>query len=113
MSENLDDKTQIEYEKKVWENVQEEKRIEAASYLNKTLPKNAYDFLNEAFSKNTDDYEILEDMPLRFHFEYGMAVRNELRSAGFGEEYFGIENLDFIYMQLLRIATTKIVRWGD
>jgi len=35
------------------------------------------------------------------HFGPGMAIRNALRSAGFGETYFHIANMDDIYIQLI------------
>jgi hypothetical protein len=38
------------------------------------------------------------------HFGFGMAVRNALRKAGFGEEYFGIHNLDDIYIDVIEEA---------
>lgn len=43
-------------------------------------------------------------LPLRWHFSGGMSIRNRLRDARFGEKYFGVENLDFIYLQLLQEA---------
>jgi hypothetical protein len=38
------------------------------------------------------------------HFYWGMAVRNLLREKGFGEEYFGVHNLDDIYIALVEEA---------
>ena len=35
------------------------------------------------------------------HFGRGMAIRNALRTAGFGETYFHIANLDDIYIGLV------------
>jgi hypothetical protein len=39
-----------------------------------------------------------------FHFSWGMAVRNLLRSKEFGEKYFGVHNLDDIYVPLVEEA---------
>ena len=39
-----------------------------------------------------------------YHFGWGMAVRNLLREKGFGEEYFGVHNLDDIYVALVEEA---------
>ncbi len=36
-----------------------------------------------------------------YHFHWGMAVRNALREVDYGEEYFGIGNLDDIYIELV------------
>ena len=38
------------------------------------------------------------------HFFWGMAVRNLLRRNGFGEEYFGVPNLDDICTSLIEEA---------
>jgi len=40
----------------------------------------------------------------KYHFEWGMAIRNLLRRKGFGEKYFGINNLDDIYVELIEDA---------
>lgn len=39
-----------------------------------------------------------------YHFTWGMAVRNLLRDKGFDEAYFGIHNLDDIYIPLVEEA---------
>lgn len=36
-----------------------------------------------------------------FHFTAGMAIRNLLRDAGFGEKEMGVTNLDNIYVELV------------
>ena len=41
------------------------------------------------------------------HFHWGMAVRNALRTAKYGEEYFKIGNLDDIYTELVEEAVSK------
>jgi len=38
------------------------------------------------------------------HFLWGMAVRNLLRKEGYGEAYFGVHNLDDIYVALIEEA---------
>ena len=38
------------------------------------------------------------------HFHWGMVIRNLLREKGFGEEYFGVDNLDDIYVSLVEEA---------
>ena len=39
-----------------------------------------------------------------YHFFWGMAIRNALRQAGFGEDYWPIWNLDDIYVPLVERA---------
>lgn len=39
-----------------------------------------------------------------YHLGWGMSVRNLLRENGFGEEWFGIDNLDCIYTLLIEEA---------
>lgn len=43
------------------------------------------------------------------HFGFGMAFRNFLRKNGFGEKFFGIDNLDCIYEFLLADAINFFV----
>ncbi len=42
-----------------------------------------------------------------YHFSRGMGIRNLLRQRGFGEEYFGVHNLDDIYIPLV---TESLIR---
>ena len=39
-----------------------------------------------------------------YHFFWGMSVRNLLRQKGYGESYFGVHNLDDIYISLVKEA---------
>jgi hypothetical protein len=39
-----------------------------------------------------------------YHFGWGMQVRNDLRTAGFGEKEFEIANMDNIYIPLVEEA---------
>jgi len=39
-----------------------------------------------------------------YHFTTGMTIRNVLRENGYGEDYFGIDNLDYIYCHLLEMV---------
>lgn len=41
------------------------------------------------------------DWPAGYHLGWGMGVRNALRQHGFGEEQFGVRNLDNIYVPLV------------
>lgn len=42
-----------------------------------------------------------------YHFHWGMSVRNRLRDAGFGEQAFGIVNLDNVYVALIEAAVKE------
>lgn len=66
-------------------------------------------FLKDDIAEDMDRLrELAEENPVGwwapFHFSGGMAVRNRLRNAGFGELDFGIENMDNIYVALLSDA---------
>lgn len=39
-----------------------------------------------------------------YHLFWGMEVRNLLRNKGYGEDYFGVHNLDDIYIALVEEA---------
>ena len=43
----------------------------------------------------------------KHHFHWLMAVRNELREAGFGEREFGIQNLDDYAPGLVELAVKE------
>jgi hypothetical protein len=73
----------------------------------------AIDFLRTLFS-DIDKKEFKEcmqwskekwinEIETGWHFYGGMAVRNALRKAGFGEDYFGVE-MDYIYQGLIEEA---------
>ena len=47
------------------------------------------------------------DWILEHHHTWGMAVRNNLREAKFGEAEFGIQNLDDIYVELVEEAVKE------
>lgn len=43
-----------------------------------------------------------------YHFGWGMAVRNLLRTSGLGEKEFGVQNLDNIYVALVEDAAQEV-----
>lgn len=44
-------------------------------------------------------------IPLTFHFMGGgMFIRNHMRDGGYGEEYFEIENIDDVYIDIIETA---------
>ena len=46
------------------------------------------------------------DWPAGYHLGWGMGLRNTLREHGFGEEPFGVRNLDNIYVPLVEEAVS-------
>ena len=68
----------------------------------------AIDMLKEKLDDRPLIRKAIEDNPTKWYIPYhsywGMGVRNLLRTEGFGEEYFGIDNLDDIYTQLVEEA---------
>jgi hypothetical protein len=73
----------------------------------------AVDFLRTLFS--TEDllefYDAMKfyekdwlvNIETEFHLHGGIEIRNELREAGFGEDYFGV-GLDYVYVGLIEEA---------
>lgn len=118
--------------KKAWEReyqkVREfprEKRQAAIDMLREELPKmgvridsidmtwfELIGYLLELGGKGWVSYDLSHNLekpepgriPMNFHFMGGgMALRNFLRSKGFGDDYFGV-NLDYVYAGLLEEA---------
>jgi hypothetical protein len=52
-----------------------------------------------------------ENWAAPFHSWGGMSVRNFLRKSGFGEDYFGVHNLDDIYVALIEEAVRNKGTW--
>jgi hypothetical protein len=50
------------------------------------------------------DFEKNPDCWWKGHFHWGLAIRNQLRCRGYGEDYFGVSNLDNIYIYLVEDA---------
>lgn len=48
-----------------------------------------------------------EHWNIPYHMWWGMSVRNFFRRQGFGEEYFGIDNLDCCYKMLIEDAVRQ------
>jgi hypothetical protein len=81
--------------------VLEEKKQAAADFLKDTLGDHNIKMFRDWIELNGLDW------PRTFagwHFHGGMAIRNHLREGGFGENELGIENLDYIYVQLIERA---------
>lgn len=70
--------------------------------------KLAVEFLQKYLQTKEDIKSVILKNPegwfAPYHFGWGMAIRNALRTEGFGESYFGIGNLDDIYVELVEEA---------
>jgi hypothetical protein len=78
--------------------ISDKKRCDAVDFLKKTFTNETKQKIRKAIVADPDDWAI------PYHCGWGMAVRNCLRDGGFGEEYFGIDNLDDIYVGLIEEA---------
>lgn len=74
-----------------------EKKRQAVEFLRKELAPAAAE-IRAAIKADPENWV------LPYHFGWGMATRNALRKAGFGEEFFLIANLDDIYVRLVEEA---------
>ena len=72
----------------------------AVAFL-KDFTNNDKEKIKEAITEDPDSWVA----PL--HFYWGMGIRNALRTAGYDEKYFGINNLDDIYVYLIEDAVLK------
>jgi len=79
----------------------EEKKNPAIDCLKKFITKKDKIEIRKAIKKDSEGWFAFH------HFEYGMHIRNLLRKKGFGEEYFGINNLDNIYVELVEDAVKE------
>lgn len=71
----------------------------AVAFLREDL-KDVADDVRKAIAKDPQDHWWIAP----YHFGWGMAVRNRLRKHNFGEEPFGVANLDNIYVELIEEA---------
>lgn len=115
--------------RQLYENLDPEKRAGAIAHLKKVIEADpdAIQRVREMYAKHGADwFDHLHDPEIEKltpeerergmaglyspHFGWGMAIRNSLRSAGFGEEELGVHNLDDVYRALLDSAVEEICR---
>jgi hypothetical protein len=75
-----------------------EKIAPAVEALRDELPDDAKREIRAAIAQSPDAWAT------PFHHGFGTAIRNFLRTAGFGETYWPIWNLDDIYVMLVEAA---------
>jgi hypothetical protein len=76
-------------------------RAAAVRFLRKKFGKGMRQLLRKAIEENPQHWWVSR------HRGWGTRVRNELRSAGHGEEDLGIENLDDVYIGLIEEAVKE------
>jgi len=86
-----------------------EERREAYNAISPETKAPALTLLNEllepvAIEIRGDYAKDAENWWKQGHFHFGLAVRNQLRRKGFDADYFGISNLDDIYVFLVEEA---------
>lgn len=89
--------------------VPEEKKVAAAEFLARELPEETKKSIKNLIEKGKDRFWFSAH-----HFISGMQIRNLLRVNAFGEEGLGINNLDYIYCELLeRAVMGSKVEWDE
>lgn len=78
----------------------DELRQPAVEMLKQELGSEFADWYEKRRSAHGDDWYL----PDLWHFRGGMHVRNLLREKGFGEKYFGVSNIDDVYISLVEEA---------
>lgn len=82
--------------KQLFDSLDKNKKQQAVDFLKDNLVDQ--DFLREEINKDPENWI----SPL--HFNWGMFIRNLLRQNGFGEEFFPVDDLDDIYVELIEEA---------
>lgn len=73
---------------------------EAVEFLKVELPEYDKALIRRAIESPPDEFGWVAP----YHFVWGMSIRNRLRDAGFGEDAFGIQNLDNVYAEIVEAA---------
>ncbi len=84
--------------RKIYNSLSKHKRDVGIEFLRNFLLDKVKEQIRKAIDKNKLNWFA------PYHFHWGMGIRNALRNAGYGEKYFGIDNLDDIYVELVEEA---------
>jgi len=89
--------------------VSEEKLVAAAIHLDTFFNESIKTSLKRMINQGEDRFWFVQ-----FHSSTGMGIRNVLRDGGFGEKELDIENLDYVYVQIIERAVMgkKMEWWG-
>ncbi len=87
--------------KKIYDALASEKKKPAIDYLKKQIAEHIKILIRADSNRDPESWFA------PYHLGWGMVIRNGLRDAGFGEEYFRIGNLDDIYVELVEDAVLE------
>lgn len=82
----------------MYSEIPQEKKDAAIKAFRQSAYAIAFPEIREAIAADPDHWNA------PYHLWWGMSVRNFFRQQGFGEEYFGVDNLDCIYAFLVEEA---------
>ena len=82
----------------MYSEIPQDKKDAAIKAFRESDYSQAFSKIREALAKDPDGWIG------PYHFGWGMSVRNFFRQEGFGEDYFGIDNMDCIYRRLVEEA---------
>lgn len=84
--------------KKIYDSLEQSKRDVGVAFLKGFILDNVKKEIRGVIVKDKKGWFAL------FHHGWGTGIRNALRNASYGEKYFGINNLDDIYVELVEDA---------
>lgn len=96
----------------LYENLDPDLRMAAALSLRDGISKEdgtMERLIDARVHKGGSYFDAVDDMPGAAMF-FGMAIRNYLRSEGYGEQELGVHNLDCVFTYILREAVRMEVR---
>lgn len=91
----LDVEKMLEEAKKLWESFPISKKAPVFEMVNRELSDKVKNDIRGAIEKNPKEWWT------QYHFGWGMGFRNLLREKKFGEEYWGVDNIDDIYVHII------------
>ena len=104
-----DNQHQEQHERQAVLAVPESKKEEAANFLKSRFSSVEKKRFKKMIKKGTDRWWYAE-----YHLQGGLVIRNLLRNYGFGEKELKIENLDYIYVQIIeRAVMGKEIDWEE
>lgn len=81
--------------RKLYQNLKECKKLSAISFLATLISRKDKKRIKIKIKRDPEGWFAL------YHHGWGTCIRNALREVNYGEKYFGINNLDDIYVELV------------